>query len=74
MAHNQQSQVEAESHENKSIFIFRMIRIRDNLGSLISKNRLCLQKVDTVLLEIRSGFVWILLEMKFIHGCILTTM
>lgn len=74
MAYHEQSQIEAETEKDEPIFTFRMIRVRDDLCPLVRKDRLCLDEVDAVLLEVRRGLDRIPLEAKFIHATSITTM
>lgn len=74
MACHEQSQVETEAEEDEPVLIFRMIRVGDDLCSFVCKDRLCLDKVNAVLLEVRGSFGGIPPEAKFVHATSITTM
>ena len=57
VAHHQQAQCAAQAQENKAFFIVRVIRIVNQLGAFIQKDRLGFLKAHAVLFGIGCGFV-----------------
>jgi len=64
VADKQQSQGAAQTKKDKAIFFFGVIRIVDQLGSLIDKHGSSLFEADAVLLRICRSVPFVLLEAK----------
>ena len=66
--------MDAQSEQDKPIFIARMVGIGNEFGSLVGEDGLRLFKPDAVLLEVGSRFCRVPLKTQFSHGWIITTM
>ena len=68
MTNNQQSQRTTQAQKNKTVLIVGVIRVIDQLGSLIDENRFGLFKTDPVLLDVCRSFALIPLKAQIAHG------
>jgi hypothetical protein len=62
MANDKQPKIAAQSKQNETILVFRVIRVGDKFRTLINEHGLRLFKTNAVFLGISGGFVIVLFE------------
>ena len=71
MTDDEQICLQAESEDDKPLFILGVLRIADHKGIDILKNRGCFCKRDSVLLPVRQILLRILFKMQHLHNYII---
>ena len=74
VTNQKQSQRSTQTEENKTVFVVRVVRVVDQFGSLIHKNRFRLFKTHPVFLCIWRRFALVPFKAQIAHGKIITTM
>lgn len=74
MTYDQQRLAVSVTQQNKSVFVFRVIRVRDQSRMLVREGGFRLFEADAVLPEIGGGFFFVPFENDHDDGTSVTTM
>ena len=74
MTDDQQAKRTAQAEENKALFVFRVIRVVDQFGTLVDEDRFGFFESDAMLARVCGSLPIVSLEAKCAHARSVTTL